>query len=127
MAIELFYGEADVDDTGEAAAEAQKMLTYYELDLGLNHGEEVVEPVDNGANKLIPVPGGSDGPGGVIVCCENFLVYRAEKHEEIRCVIPRRTSLDAERGVLIAPRSRRTEVKTGFSSSRRANTATVIK
>ena len=26
MAIELFYGEADVDDTGEAAAEAQKML-----------------------------------------------------------------------------------------------------
>ena len=103
MAIELFYGEADVDDTGEAAAEAQKMLTYYELDLGLNHvARKWSEPVDNGANKLIPVPGGSDGPGGVIVCCENFLVYRAEKHEEIRCVIPRRTSLDAERGVLIA-------------------------
>lgn len=103
MAIELFYGDADRDDTGEAAANAQKMLTYYELDLGLNHvARKWSNKIDNGANKLIPVPGGSDGPGGVIVCCENFLVYRQEKHEEVRCVIPRRFTLAAERGVLIA-------------------------
>lgn len=36
-AIELDYGDADADPTGEAAAAAQKHLTYYELDLGLNH------------------------------------------------------------------------------------------
>ena len=97
------------------------MLTYYELDLGLNHvARKWSEPVDNGANKLIPVPGGSDGPGGVIVCCENFLLYRAEKHEEIRCVIPRRTSLDSERGVLIASfASHRSKMV--FSSWRRAS------
>ena len=31
------YWLADQDDTGEAAHECNKMLTFYELDLGLNH------------------------------------------------------------------------------------------
>ena len=65
------------DPTGEAAAEAQKHLTLYELDLGLNHVmRKWSQPIDNGANLLIPVPGGGDGPGGVIVCAENFLIYK---------------------------------------------------
>ncbi|EFN57738.1 hypothetical protein CHLNCDRAFT_56079 [Chlorella variabilis] len=64
-AIELDYAEADTDPTGEAASEAQKHLTMYELDLGLNHVvRKYSEPVDNGANMLIPVPGAGDGPGG---------------------------------------------------------------
>ncbi len=33
------------------------------------------DPVDNGANLLIPVPGGADGPGGVLICAENFIIY----------------------------------------------------
>jgi hypothetical protein len=32
--------------------------------------------VDNGANLLVPVPGGADGPGGLLVCAENFVIYR---------------------------------------------------
>jgi hypothetical protein len=65
------------DPSGEAAAAAQKHLTYYELDLGLNHVvRKWSDPVDNGANLLIAVPGGGDGPGGVLVCAENFLIYR---------------------------------------------------
>jgi hypothetical protein len=65
------------DPSGDAAASAQKHLTYYELDLGLNHVlRKWSDPVDNGANMLIPVPGGGDGPGGVLVCAENFLLYR---------------------------------------------------
>lgn len=68
---------APQDPTGDAAASSQKHLTYYELDLGLNHVlRKWSEPVDNGANMLIPVPGGGDGPGGVLVCAENFLLYR---------------------------------------------------
>ena len=64
------------DPTGEAAAEAQKHLTLYELDLGLNHVvRKWSQPVDNGANLLIPVPGGADGPGGVLICAENFMIY----------------------------------------------------
>lgn len=40
--------------------------------------------VDNGANLLIPVPGeDAGGPGGVLVCAENFVLYRHQDHEEV--------------------------------------------
>lgn len=35
--IELDYSEADQDATGEEAANTEKQLVYYQLDLGLNH------------------------------------------------------------------------------------------
>ncbi|XP_078444050.1 spliceosome-associated protein 130 A [Wolffia australiana] len=101
-AVELDYGEADQDPTGQAAADAQKHLTFYELDLGLNHvSRKWSEPVDNGANLLVTVPGGGDGPGGVLVCAENFVIYKNQGHPDVRAVIPRREDLPAERGVLI--------------------------
>ncbi|XP_022138999.1 spliceosome-associated protein 130 A [Momordica charantia] len=101
-AIELDYSEADQDSTGLAATEAQKNLTFYELDLGLNHvSRKWSEPVDNGANMLVTVPGGGDGPSGVLVCAENFVIYKNQGHPDVRAVIPRRVDLPAERGVLI--------------------------
>ncbi|KAL2996511.1 hypothetical protein AAZX31_10G276300 [Glycine max] len=101
-AIELDYSEADQDSTGQAASEAQKHLTFYELDLGLNHvSRKWSEQVDNGANLLVTVPGGGDGPSGVLVCAENFVIYKNQGHPEVRAVIPRRADLPAERGVLI--------------------------
>ena len=102
-AIELDYGEVDVDPTGEAAAEATKQLVIYELDLGLNSvTRKSAEDIDSGANKLIPVPGLADGgPGGVLVCCENFLLYRNADHPELRAAIPRRADLPLDKSVLI--------------------------
>jgi len=101
-AIELDYADADQDPTGEAASMAQKHLTFYELDLGLNHVvRKWSDPVDNGANLLIAVPGGGDGPGGVLVCAENFIIYKNQDHEEVRAVIPRRSDLPGDKGVLI--------------------------
>ncbi|KAG0449896.1 hypothetical protein HPP92_027161 [Vanilla planifolia] len=101
-AIELDYSEADQDSTGQAASEAQKHLTFYELDLGLNHvSRKWTEPIDNGANLLVTVPGGDDGPSGVLVCAENFVIYKNQGHPDVRAVIPRRADLPAERGVLI--------------------------
>lgn len=101
-AIELDYSEADQDSTGQAASEAQKQLTFYELDLGLNHvSRKWSEQVDNGANLLVTVPGGGDGPSGVLVCAENFVIYKNQGHPDVRAVIPRRADLPAERGVLI--------------------------
>ena len=35
--LELNYAEADEDPTGEAEAHTEKLLTFYQLDLGLNH------------------------------------------------------------------------------------------
>lgn len=101
-AIELDYSEADQDSTGQAATEAQKHLTFYELDLGLNHvSRKWTEPIDNGANLLVTVPGGDEGPSGVLVCAENFVIYKNQGHPDVRAVIPRRADLPAERGVLI--------------------------
>jgi splicing factor 3B subunit 3 len=39
---------------------------------------------------LVSVP---DSPGGVIVVCENFLVYKRVDHDERKCYIPLRHEL----------------------------------
>ena len=52
--LELDYEEADIDHTGEAAQAAQQTLTFYELDLGLNHVvRKYSEPLEEFANLLI--------------------------------------------------------------------------
>jgi len=103
--IEMDISEADDPDAvaeDEEGLSFPKHLTYYELDLGLNHVvRKWSERCDDGANMLIPVPGGADGPSGVLVCGENWVVYRAPGHAEIRTVIPRRSSVPEERSVLL--------------------------
>lgn len=103
--IELDYEDADADPTGEAAQEAKQNLTFYELDLGLNHVvRKYTETLECAANLLIAVPGGTDGPGGVIVCAENYLLYKNFGDQpDIRFPIPRRRNDldDPERGMII--------------------------
>jgi splicing factor 3B subunit 3 len=58
---------------------------------------------------LLAVPGDSlkmkpedpPGPGGVLVCAENFVLYMNEGHETISCLIPRRSSLPEDRSILL--------------------------
>ncbi|KAF8690293.1 CPSF A subunit region, partial [Rhizoctonia solani] len=115
-ALEVDYTESDADPTGQAFRNAEKMLTFYELDLGLNHVvRKSSEPTDRRANLLVQVPGGQsattnafDGPSGVLVCCEDHIIYRpvdldggAVSH---RVPIPRRRTPwggDEERGLII--------------------------
>lgn len=53
--LEVDYADADTDSTGEAAQNAEKILTYYELDLGLNHVvRKWSDVVDRKANLLVP-------------------------------------------------------------------------
>lgn len=100
--LELEYADADLDPSGEALEETEKMLTYYELDLGLNHvTRRWSEPVSRTANLLASVPGGEDGPSGVLVCGENWIAYKHEGHAEVRAPIPRRDSYPGERGLLV--------------------------
>jgi splicing factor 3B subunit 3 len=87
------------------------MLTYYELDLGLNHVvRKWSEPTDPRANLLVQVPGGQlassdrfDGPSGVLVCCEDHIIYRHMDAPQHRVPIPRRQHPleDPERGLII--------------------------
>lgn len=104
-AIEVDYAEADQDPTGQAFEETEKNLVYYELDLGLNHVvRKWSETIDRSATKLFQVPGGSDGPSGVLVCGVDNITYRHSNQEPHRVPIPRR------RGVLENPERRRTIV-----------------
>ncbi|KAK9470022.1 CPSF A subunit region-domain-containing protein [Dipodascopsis tothii] len=92
-ALEVDYREADLDSSGRAYDEVQKMLTYYELDLGLNHVvKSWSDVVDRAASRLFPVPGGTDGPSGVLVCTDGFIVYRHANRPAHRVPIPRRRS-----------------------------------
>ena len=62
-ALEVDYSESDQDPTGQAYEEVEKLLVYYELDLGLNHVvRKWADPVDRTASMLFQVPGGADGP-----------------------------------------------------------------
>lgn len=102
--LEIDYEESDNDPTGEAAQKTQQTLTFYELDLGLNHVvRKRSEALEEHANFLISVPGGSDGPSGVLICSENYLTYKifSDMHD-IRCPIPRRRNDldDPERGMI---------------------------
>ncbi|BGP30004.1 pre-mRNA-splicing factor rse1 [Rhodotorula toruloides] len=110
-ALEVDYTEADQDPTGAAFDAAEKMLTYYELDLGLNHVvRKWSEATDPRANLLVQVPGGQnatmdrfDGPSGVLVCCEDYIIYKHQGAKEHRVPIPKRAHplADSERGVII--------------------------
>ena len=92
-ALEVDYADSDLDPTGLAYRESEKLLVYYELDLGLNHVvRKWTEPVDRTAHLLFQVPGGSDGPSGVLVCAEGNVTWRHNNRLEKphRVPIPRR-------------------------------------
>ena len=102
--LEIDYEEADNDPTGEVTAKLQQTLTFYELDLGLNHVvRKYSEPLEEHGNFLISVPGGNDGPSGVLICSENYITYmNLWDQPDIRCPIPRRRNDldDPERGMI---------------------------
>ncbi|POY74330.1 hypothetical protein BMF94_2524 [Rhodotorula taiwanensis] len=110
-ALEVDYTESDQDPSGAAFEQAEKLLTYYELDLGLNHVvRKWSEATDPRANLLVQVPGGQnaatdrfDGPSGVLVCCEDYIIYKHQGAKEHRVPIPKRAHplADPERGVII--------------------------
>jgi splicing factor 3B subunit 3 len=101
-ALEVEYTEADQDPTGQALAEVEKTLVYYELDLGLNHVvRKWTEPVDRTSSMLFQVPGGADGPSGVLVCGEENITYRHSNQDTFRVAVPRR------RGVTENPERKR--------------------
>ena len=90
-ALEVDYTECDQDPTGQAFDELEKLLVYYELDLGLNHVvRKWTDPVDRTASMLFQVPGGVDGPSGVLVCGLENITYRHSNQDAFRIPIPRR-------------------------------------
>ena len=89
--LEVDYTECDQDPTGQAFEDVEKTLVYYELDLGLNHVvRKWSDTVDRTATLLLQVPGGADGPSGVLVCGLGNITYRHSNQDPFRVPIPRR-------------------------------------
>ena len=111
---------------------AKKELAYYELDLGLNHvSRRWATTAHRTACCLAAVPGGADGPGGVLVGGEDWIEYmhetlvpknnkpsdlfvldgnndsandkgaREKDYTKVCCAIPRRALHPPSKGVLI--------------------------
>ena len=80
-----------------------KQLAYYELDLGLNHlSRKWAVSVPPTACCLAALPGGAEGPSGVLVGSENFLsYYHPDLSEPVHSVVPRRSLEPSTRGVLM--------------------------
>jgi len=95
--------EVDYDQKLQENKKPIKMLTFYELDLGLNHvTRKASERCEDDSNMLIPVPGTPEGPGGVLVCSENSVSYMdMVGSTPITAPIPRRFGQEESRGVLL--------------------------
>ncbi|KAG4272981.1 pre-mRNA-splicing factor rse-1 [Fusarium proliferatum] len=101
--LEIDYSWSDQDPSGQETPNVE--LVYYELDLGLNHVvRKWSESVDSTASLLFQVPGGNDGPSGVLVCGEDSLTYQQSNQDPLRVPIPRR------RGLTEDPQRKRTIV-----------------
>ncbi|GMM28739.1 U2 snRNP complex subunit [Martiniozyma asiatica (nom. inval.)] len=70
-----------------------KLLNYYEMDLGLNNvTRKGSDKLQSSANHLIQVPGGSNGPSGVLVCSSGVIEYKYPNSANIHKVnIPQRS------------------------------------
>ena len=86
--LEIDYGDIEQSFSAVNTGNIQKTLTFYEMDLGLNHViRKHIIPVDISAHMLIAVPG-DDGPGGILVVCEDYILYKRVDHEQRKCFYP---------------------------------------
>ncbi|PJF18011.1 hypothetical protein PSACC_02150 [Paramicrosporidium saccamoebae] len=105
------FAALEVDTTlavnGEVteAEQLDRIVTFYEVDLGLNHvTRKWSESVDKSSNLVFAVPGGEDGPSGVLVCHAGGLTWHRMGYKSVTAKIPlRRDPLvtTAKRGVIV--------------------------
>jgi splicing factor 3B subunit 3 len=89
--LEIDYGDVESIDSAVVTGDAEKHLVVYEVDLGLNHVvRKHSDKVPKTAHHLVAVPGDQGGPSGVIVVCENFLLYKKHGRPDIKCQVPLR-------------------------------------
>jgi splicing factor 3B subunit 3 len=126
--LELQYPDVE-DSARESVEELEKQLAYYELDLGLNHvSRRWATTVHRSAFCLAALPGGADGPGGVLVGGEDWIEYAHEaiaakpsesdvsdrKSHRIVCAVPRRELHPEDKGLLITKLTMHKQKKSKF-------------
>lgn len=82
----------------------KKVLNYYEFDLGLNHvtlNETAV--IDYTSNHIVAVPGGIDGPSGILLCSESMVQYRFPFKPSHYVPIPvRKNGQNSEKSIIVS-------------------------
>ncbi|CAD8154884.1 unnamed protein product [Paramecium pentaurelia] len=102
-AIESDYGDWQDKDSAVCTGIQTKFLTIYEMDFGLNTvRRQRSDPIHISSHSLLMVPNAPDGPGGVIVLCEDFLHYRGPKNQEMKVPYPKNQGMPADRGAMIS-------------------------
>jgi splicing factor 3B subunit 3 len=106
--LEVEYGEVDDAVLAGRWEEArgrhpETRLSLYEVDLGLRHvTRRASVRVGPSAHHLVAVPGGADGPGGVLVCeAERILWLSPSGRDPVSVRIPR-ASGEADRSTQAA-------------------------
>lgn len=75
--IEVDYGDEDDENSGVCTGKFQKLIVYYEMELSLNHVvKKKYEKIDFTAHLLAPVYKTAECPGGVLIFCENYVMYK---------------------------------------------------
>ncbi len=93
-AIEVDFGEIDEAQAQQPKTPLDghaivKQLVYYELDQGLNQiVRKWSEPIPEDSHALLAVPGGSDGPGGVIILTLTQIQYRRPQRQPVKLTLP---------------------------------------
>jgi splicing factor 3B subunit 3 len=87
--LELDMGDLSSDET--TLESRKKVVSFYEVDLGLNHVvRKYTETVSRDSHMLVALPGGHDGPSGVLVCAGDVIIWRNPGHASITLQLPRR-------------------------------------
>ncbi|KAG0680909.1 pre-mRNA-splicing factor rse1 [Pichia californica] len=93
--------ESDYNNNSSA-----KVLNYYEFDQSLNHVIlKETETINHTSNHLIPIPGGLEGPSGVLLCSEGMIQYKCPFKPTHNIPIPTRQLKDGKafpKSVIIA-------------------------
>lgn len=116
--LEVDYGALENMDDDLTTKDYEKLLVYYEMDLGLNHVmRKNFEIVDKSAHLLAAIPGTTDGPGGVLVFCENFVIYKKSNHEDRIAPYPRRHEYNSNLMIIASSTYKRKELFYIFAQS----------
>ena len=102
--------EADYNDE---SSKGIKSLNYYEFDMGLNNIMLLdSQKVDYSSNHIVAVPGGLDGPSGILLCAEGVIQYMCPFRPNHYVPLPMRKNNGDIKSIIIASVVHR--MKTGF-------------
>ena len=85
VCLEMDYGDVEDKEAIINTGGIKKSIVYYEMDFGMNTVIRKKDtPVDPTAHMIIPVPAAPEGPGGILIVLEDYLLYKGIEDHMIR-------------------------------------------